>query len=137
MKIALDVFGGDNAPLSNIKGAFAYIENCNDSAAELILVGDEGQIKTHLDSLALDSSKITIVHTTKIVEMNERSSRIFREKPDSSLVKSVQLVKDGEAQAVLSAGNTGALLASSLFLIGKIPGILRPAFAPFIPTNKG
>ena len=67
MKIALDVFGGDNAPLSNIKGAFAYLENCNDSAAELILVGDEGQIKTHLDSLSLDSSKVSIVHTIDTV----------------------------------------------------------------------
>ena len=137
MKIALDVFGGDNAPLSNIKGAFAYLEDCKDSHAELILVGDEEQIISSLNLLSLDSSKVTIVHTTEVVDMNERSSRIFREKPDSSLVKSVQLIKDGEAQAVVSAGNTGALLASSLFLIGKIPGIHRPAFAPFIPTNKG
>ena len=137
MKIALDVFGGDNAPLSNIKGASAYLENCNDSHAELILVGDEEQIISSLNLLSLDSSKVTIVHTTEVVDMNERSSRIFREKPDSSLVKSVQLIKDRDAQAVVSAGNTGALLASSLFLIGKIPGIHRPAFAPFIPTNKG
>ena len=137
MKIALDVFGGDNAPLSNIKGAFAYLEDCKDSHAELILVGDEEQIISSLNLLSLDSSKVTIVHTTEVVDMNERSSRIFREKPDSSLVKSVQLIKDREAQAVVSAGNTGALLASSLFLIGKIPGIHRPAFAPFIPTNKG
>ena len=69
--------------------------------------------------------------------MYEKPARIFKEKPDSSLVKSIQLVKDGDANAAVSAGNTGALLASSLFLIGKIPGIRRPAFAPFIPSSKG
>ncbi|SVD17010.1 uncharacterized protein METZ01_LOCUS369864, partial [marine metagenome] len=73
MKIALDVFGGDNAPLSNIKGAFAYLEDCKDSDAELILVGDEEQIITSLNSLSFDSSKVIIVHATEIVDMNERS----------------------------------------------------------------
>ena len=137
MKIALDVLGGDNAPLSNIEGAFAYLDECGRLAADLILLGDSVQIESALQTLSRDTSNITIVHTTEVVEMNERPSRIFREKPDSSLVKSIQLVKDGVAQAAVSAGNTGALLASSLFLIGKIPGIRRPAFAPFIPSNKG
>ncbi len=137
MKIALDVLGGDNAPLSNIKGAFAYLDHCGDSAAELLLLGDKPQIESSIREIGREESDVSIIHTTEVVEMNERASRIFREKPDSSLVKSIQLVKDNEAQAVVSAGNTGALLTSSLFLIGKIPGIRRPAFAPFIPTNNG
>ena len=137
MKIALDVLGGDNAPLSTIEGAFSYLDDQGDSAAELILIGDSTQIESVIKKLSCDKSKITIYHTTEIIGMNERSSRIFKEKPDSSLVKSIQLVRDGEAQAIVSAGNTGAILSSSLFLIGKIPGIRRPAFAPFIPTNKG
>ncbi|MDP6569928.1 MAG: phosphate acyltransferase PlsX [Candidatus Marinimicrobia bacterium] len=137
MKIALDVLGGDNAPLSTIKGALAFLEQSDDSAPQLILVGDSGKIKQILNSLNGNTSKIEIVHTTEIVGMHEKPSRIFREKPDSSLVRSIQLVKEDEAQAVVSAGNTGALLATSLFLIGKIPGIRRPAFAPFIPSNKG
>ena len=136
MKIALDVIGGDNAPLSTIEGAFSYLDDQGDSAAELILLGDKDQIESSIRNLSHDKSDITIQHTTETVGMNERSSRIFKEKPNSSLVQSVQLVRDGKAQAVVSAGNTGALLASSLFLIGKIPGIRRPAFAPFIPTNK-
>ena len=137
MKIALDVLGGDNAPLSTIKGAFLYLDEQGDSAAELILLGDKAQIESKIQELACDKSNITIHHTTQVIEMNERSSRIFKEKPDSSLVQSIQLVRNKEVQAAVSAGNTGALLASSLFLIGKIPGIRRPAFAPFIPTNKG
>ena len=137
MKIALDVFGGDNAPLSTIEGAFSYLDEKGDSASELILIGDKAQIESIIHKLSRDKSDISILHTTEIIEMHERSSRIFREKPDSSLVKSIQLVRDGEAQAAVSAGNTGALLASSHFLIRKIPGIRRPAFAPFIPTNKG
>ena len=137
MKIALDVLGGDNAPFSNIEGAFAYLDECDQSAVDLILVGDKKQIESIIQKLSRDISEVIIVHTTEVVEMNERPSRIFREKPDSSVVRSIHLVKDGIAQAVLSAGNTGALLSSSLFLIGKIPGIKRPAFAPFIPTSKG
>ena len=137
MKIALDVFGGDNAPESNIKGVFSYLDHYGDSAEEIILLGDRAQIETTIKSLSRDISDVSIIHTSEVVGMNERASRIFREKPDSSLVKSIQLVKDGEAQAAVSAGNTGALLTSSLFLIGKIPGIRRPAFAPFIPTNNG
>ena len=137
MKIALDVLGGDNAPLSTIEGAFLYLDEQGDLAAELILLGDKKEIESTIQDLSRDKSDIIIHHTKEKVGMNERSSRIFREKPDSSLVKSIQLVRDGVAQAAVSAGNTGALLASSLFLIGKIPGIRRPAFAPFIPTNKG
>ena len=137
MKIALDVFGGDNAPESNIKGVFSYLDHYGDSAEEMILLGDRAQIETTIKSLSRDISDVSIIHTNEVVGMDERASRIFREKPDSSLVKSIQLVKDGEAQAAVSAGNTGALLTSSLFLIGKIPGIRRPAFAPFIPTNNG
>lgn len=137
MKIALDVLGGDNAPFSNIEGAFAYLDDCGQSAADLILLGNKNQIESEIHKLLRDISEVTIIHTTEVVEMNERPSRIFKEKPDSSLVQAIQLVKDGVAQAALSAGNTGALLSSSLFLIGKIPGIKRPAFAPFIPTNRG
>ena len=137
MKIALDILGGDFAPIANIEGAMAYLNNHGDSAAELILVGDKSAIEAELRSYTYDKKKVNILHTTQNVEMHEKPSRIYKVKPDSSLVKSIQLVKDGAANAAVSAGNTGALLASSLFLIGIIPGIRRPAFAPFIPSNRG
>lgn len=137
MKIALDVMGGDNAPLSNIEGAFAYLEDTANPNAEIILVGDETEIENSFEKFSDFSRRISVVHTSQVVEMNERPSRIFKNKPDSSLVKVIELVKSGEAQAAVSAGNTGGLLATSLFLLGKIPGIKRPAFAPFIPSNSG
>ncbi len=136
MKIALDVLGGDFAPMANIEGAITFLNDFN-STASLILVGDKKIIETALQSYKYNREKVEILHTTEYVDMHEKPSRIFKKKPNSSLVKSIQLVKDGKASATVSAGNTGALLSASLFLIGKIPGIRRPAFAPFIPSNKG
>ena len=137
MKIALDIFGGDFAPMANIEGAIAYLKEYGDHASDLILVGDKNMIESTLQSYTYNNIKVHILHTTQVVDMHEKPSRIFKEKPDSSLVKSIELVKNGEANAAVSAGNTGALLTTSLFLIGKIPGIRRPAFAPFIPSSKG
>jgi glycerol-3-phosphate acyltransferase PlsX len=137
MKIALDVMGGDLAPFSNIEGAFSYIEETKDSDTQLLLVGNKPTIEKVVSQYPQYSNNIQIVHTTEIVEMNEKPSRIFRTKPDSSLVRCIDLVKNGDADAAISAGNTGALLASSLFILGKIHGIRRPALAPYIPTEKG
>ena len=137
MKIALDVLGGDLSPMANIDGAIIYLNENGDSSADIILVGDKKTIESTLQSYNYNNSKLHILHASECVSMNEKPSRIFKEKPNSTLVKAIKLVKDKEADAIVSAGNTGALLASSLFLIGKIPGIRRPAFAPFIPSNNG
>ena len=95
MKIALDVLGGDLAPMTNIEGAMDYINEVGDAAAELILVGDKKVIESALQSYTYNNSKVHVFHTTEVVGMHEKPSRIFKEKPDSSLVKSIQLVKDG------------------------------------------
>ena len=133
MKIALDVLGGDNAPMANINGALDYL---NENDNEIILVGNENIINSELNKHSNLSQRIHVIHASEKIEMNERSTRIFKDKPNSSLVKSVDLVKNNHADAIVSAGNTGALLTTSLFLIGKIPGIKRPALAPLIPTKK-
>lgn len=137
MKIALDVMGGDLAPFSNIEGAFTYIEETKDTATQLLLVGDKSIIEKAILKYPQYSHLIEIIHTTEVVDMDEKPSRIFKTKPDSSLVRCINLIKNGDADAVISAGNTGALLTSSLFILGKIEGIRRPALAPFIPTEKG
>tara|TARA_B100000945_G_C20329784_1_gene571799 strand:+ start:87 stop:1118 length:1032 start_codon:yes stop_codon:yes gene_type:complete len=137
MKIALDVLGGDNAPKSNLVGVKDYLERYTENPAELILLGNKEYISKYLKSIQIDQSLITIINTTQEVGIHEKPSRIFKEKPDSSLVRSIQLLKENKVDAVLSAGNTGALLATSLFLLGKIPNIRRPAFAPYIPTRHG
>ena len=98
MKIALDVMGGDHAPISNIKGAFSYLYNENDPSIKIILVGDGKKIEKILSSKdkykeLIDKGSIEIIHTTQIVEMDEKPSRIFKTKPDSSLVKCINLIK--------------------------------------------
>ena len=137
MKIALDVLGGDNAPMANIEGAISFLQQQDNHDTELILVGNKKIIEPTLANLTNNFSNIQIIHTTESISMEEKPSRIFKEKPNSSLIKSIELIKNGVADAVVSAGNTGALLAASLFLIGKIPGIKRPALAPLIPTSNG
>ncbi len=137
MKIAIDVMGGDHAPLSNIRGAVDYLKQSGNSSGEIVFVGDETRIRIYESTYRNVKERIHFVHAPDIITADERSSKVFREKPESSLVKAVQLVKDGFADAVISAGNTGALLTSALFILGKIPGINRPALAPFIPTQSG
>ncbi len=137
MKIAVDAMGGDNAPLSNIKGVIDYVKESGDKAADIILVGPEDTLKNYLRDFSSYSSKVTIFHAPDVVGMDEKPAKVHRRRPDSSIVKSIELVKDGNADAVISAGNTGALLSTTFFLLGTIPGIRRPAFAPFIPTNSG
>ena len=136
MKIALDVMGGDNAPQSNILGVKRFL-NTNQST-KLLLVGDESTIKEQIKIHEIkDLDRVEIHHCTDIVTMNEpKPSMAFKTKPDSSIVQSVKLVKEGLADAVVSAGNTAALLSSSLFVLGKIEGIKRPTLATYFPSRK-
>ena len=137
MRIALDAMGGDLAPTSTVQGALEFLNQPNSETVNIDLFGDAETIQSILDSSELDTSRISVIHCTEKVEMNDRSAKVFRDKPDSALVKAVNAVKNKDADAVVSAGNTGALLATSLFLLGKIAGINRPALAPFIPTQNG
>tara|TARA_B100000029_G_C17589794_1_gene962167 strand:+ start:461 stop:1471 length:1011 start_codon:yes stop_codon:yes gene_type:complete len=137
MNIALDVMSGDNAPFSNIEGAIDYLNHYDKDASNIIFVGDENILNNFLKKHDHLKNKFTIKGTTEVVEMDEKPTKILRSKPNSSLVQSIRLLKDKKAHATVSSGNTGALLTTSLLLIGKIPGINRPALAPFIPTLNG
>ena len=137
MRIALDVMGGDHAPFSNIEGALLYLNDYKNPQTQIILVGNKSIIEKTISKNKNLLHQIEIIHTTEIVEMDEKPSRIFRTKPNSSLVKCIELLKNGIVDAVISAGNTGALLTSSLFMLGKIDRILRPALAPYVPIENG
>ena len=140
MKIALDVMGGDNAPQSNVIGAKLFLESNSDPNIKVLLVGPEDMIKEQaaIHQLETYASRYEIVDAKDIISMNEiKPAYAFKNKPDSSLVKSIQLVKDGLADAIVSAGNTASLLSSSLFILGKISGIKRAALATYIPSDKG
>lgn len=131
MKIAIDVMGGDHAPKQPVLGAMKAVREFPD--IEMILVGNEKEINEHL----INNERISIVHTEEKILGTDEPVRAVRRKKNASLVLAAQLVKDGEADACISAGNTGALMAAGLFVVGRIDGIDRPALAPTLPTIDG
>ncbi|MCR8745267.1 phosphate acyltransferase PlsX [Romboutsia lituseburensis] len=133
MKIVIDGMGGDNAPKSNVEGAVKAIKEYN---VDLIITGDKDILEKEFANYEFDKSKLEIVHTTEIIENEDKPVKAIRSKKDSSMVVALRLVKEGKADAVISAGNTGALLAGGLFVVGRIKGIDRPCLCPVIPNAK-
>ena len=131
MKIALDAMGGDHGPKESVKGAEKAIKAFPN--LEILLIGDEKEIKNHLTS----EERITIIHTDEVITGEDEPVRAVRRKKKASMVLAAQYVKDGEADACISAGNTGALMAAGLFVVGRINGIDRPALSPTLPTIDG
>lgn len=132
IKVALDAMGGDHAPHEIIKGALSAIK---EYPVEIILVGDPEAIKKHLPHQLPD--KISIFPASQKIEMNESPALAVKQKRDASVNIAVKLVKEQKADAVISAGNTGALMAAALFGLGRIKGIERPAIATIFPTPSG
>ncbi|WP_074034800.1 phosphate acyltransferase PlsX [Exiguobacterium sp. AT1b] len=133
MKLAIDAMGGDHAPKAIVEGVKRFVEQYPNEPMELFLVGDEVKIASY----GLDDSRVTVVPASEIITGEDEPVRAVRRKKDSSLVVAANLVKEGKADALVSAGNTGALMAASLFVIGRIPGIERPALSPTFPTYTG
>jgi phosphate acyltransferase len=123
IRVAVDALGGDNAPGEIVAGAAAT----RSEMLEPILFGPAG----------LEAHGLPLVATTEEIAMDDKPAEAVRAKPDSSLVRAVRAVADGEAQAVVSAGNTGAMLAASLLELRRLPGVMRPAIAVPIPTQGG
>ncbi len=132
MKIIVDAMGGDYAPVEIIKGA---LEAVKEFGIEVVLVGDEQKINPELAKY--NPEKVTVVHAPEVIGMGEPPAAALRKKKNSSIVLSTRLVKEGVGEAVVSAGNTGAVMGSALFGFGRIKGIHRPAIASVLPTIKG
>ncbi len=134
MKIALDAMGGDFAPKEVVIGAVTAAETLK-SVSKIILVGDETAIKQELSRLKSKAlSKLEIYHASEVIGMEEAPAKAVRSKKDSSICRAVDLVKRGEADAVLSAGNTGAAMVASSLKLRTLKGIERPAIATAFPT---
>ncbi|MGD6793690.1 phosphate acyltransferase PlsX [Metabacillus indicus] len=131
MKIAIDAMGGDNAPKAIVEGAMKAVTLFSD--IEITLYGKEPLIKEYLTN----QERISIVHTDMVIEATDEPVRAVRRKKDASMVLMANAVKEGEADACISAGNTGALMTAGLFVVGRIEGIERPALAPTLPTIEG
>ncbi len=135
IKIAVDAMGGDFAPHAVVAGA---VEAAKEIGVGVILVGIEQTIEEELRKHpAARSLPIEVRNASQVVDMHDSPSTVFRRKKDSSIRVANNLVKSGEAVAVISAGNTGAAMATSLFVLGALEGVERPAIAVFMPTIKG
>lgn len=127
--IAVDAMGGDEAPEAVVKGARAALSD----ACQIVLVGDEAKLRGRFGAL-LEAPGLRIAHASEVIGMDETPSTALEKKKDASMVVAARLVKEGQAQALVSAGNTGALMAGSLLTMGRLKGIRRPAIAVKWPT---
>ncbi len=134
-RIVIDAMGGDNAPTCNIQGAVDSVNIHKD--VHIILVGKEDIIKEGLSKYEYDKSRIEIINAEENITCDEPPVMAVRRKKDSSIVVGMKLVKEGKADAFLSAGSTGAVLVGGQFIVGRLKGVDRPPLAPLIPTEKG
>ena len=137
IKIALDIMGGDKAPFSNIFGAIDFLKYYN-HPIKIYFVGNAEIIKKTIIDIPSDLlDKIEVLHTSENINDSDKPSRIIKNKPDSSMIRSIDLLKDNRVDAVISSGNTGCLLSSSFFKLGMIDNIKRPTLSAFIPSENG
>ena len=134
MRIALDAMGGDYAPSVNIEGAIEIVNDFEDT--DIILVGDEPVISRELADKKYSPKRISIKHASQSVKMDESTTIAIRKKRDSSIRRGIELVKHGEADAFVSAGHSGAVMATALLLLGTSDVVDRPAIAAIMPTLK-
>ncbi|MCL7989013.1 phosphate acyltransferase PlsX [Sphingobacterium sp. lm-10] len=135
MKIGLDVLGGDYAPNSTIQGAIDAQQNLQ-SDQRLVLFGDEEKTRELISNAGGDISAFDYVHAPDEISMHEHPTKAITQKPNSSISKGFEFLKDGKIDSFASAGNTGAMLVGSMFSVKTIPGVLRPAIATNVPQLK-
>ena len=134
-RVVVDAMGGDYAPEWIIRGA---VEAINEGAkAQIILTGKEDVIKKELAKYTYDQSKIEVLNATEEITCHEAPVQAVRSKKDSSLVVGLNMVKNGEADAIISAGSSGAILAGGQLVVGRSKGVKRSPLAPLLPTSKG
>jgi phosphate acyltransferase len=135
VRVAVDAMGGDKAPAVVIEGTLRALENCPEGEIEVLLVGDEERIRECLAQHEKgDRSGIHVVQAEEVIEMGESPATAVKTKQRSSIHVGLGAVKQGLAGAFVSAGNTGAVMAASLFILGRLPGVARPSVISFFPT---
>ena len=134
MKIIVDAMGGDNAPMAPVEAAVRAVKELD---VEIVLVGKKGVVEKELSAYDYPNDKISIANADEVITNHEEPAKAVRSKKNASVVVAANMLKKGEGDAMLSMGNTGALLASGLLIVGRIKGILRPALATLLPSAKG
>ncbi|OOM76881.1 phosphate acyltransferase PlsX [Clostridium sp. BL-8] len=135
MKIAIDGMGGDNAPIAVIDGAIQALKEFDN--IELYITGPEETIKSELAKYTYPKDKITVIDAKDVILPSEHPVMALRKKKDASIVKALNLVKEGICDGIISGGSTGAFLAGCTLIIGRINGVERPALAPIMPGRRG
>jgi glycerol-3-phosphate acyltransferase PlsX len=133
LRIALDAMGGERGPEEMVAGAIQAVE---ESDLDVVLIGDENVLNRILQNHSSDSSRLHIVHASQTVSMNESPFEAIRKKKDSSIIRAFEQIKNGEADGVVSAGNSGATMASAIKSLGRLENIARPGIASIFPTLK-
>ena len=133
--IALDAMGGDNAPGEMVKGAVDALGREQD--IKVYLLGKEDIVNAELQKYTYDKNRLEVVNTTEVIETAEPPVNAIRRKKDSSIVVGMKMVKEGKADAFVSAGSSGAILVGGQVIVGRIKGVERPPLASLIPTEKG
>lgn len=134
MKIIVDAMGGDYAPTAPVEAAVKAVKELD---VDIVLVGKEDIVKKELLKYDYPEGKISIANADEVITNHEEPAKAVRSKKNASVVVAANMLKNGEGDAMLSMGNTGALLASGLLIVGRIKGILRPALATLLPSAKG
>ncbi|MBD3815661.1 MAG: phosphate acyltransferase PlsX [Halothiobacillus sp.] len=136
VKIAIDVMGGDHGPVVTLAAAAQFLKTHPN--VTVLLVGDEALLRAQMSAHGLvEGEKVEIIHAPEVVEMAESPAVALRTKKKSSMRIAIDCVRDGSAQAAVSAGNTGALMATAKFVLKTLPGIERPAICTALPSRKG
>ena len=136
IKILVDCFGGDHSPQAPVAGALAALAANPD--LYLILTGDETRLKAELTGKVYDTARLEIVHAPEVIGCDEKPTDVIRLKRNSSMMKAIILLRDrDDIAALVSTGSTGALVTGALVRLGRIPGVIRPAFCPLLPTMDG
>ncbi len=135
VKVAVDAMGGDYAPFEMVKGAVDAINE--NEKVKIYLVGKQDAVEAELAKYTYNKDQVEVIHASEVIETAEPPVMAIRRKKDSSLVKALNLVKDGTCDAYVSAGSTGATLVGGQVIVGKLKGIERPPLAPMIPTDRG
>ena len=137
MNIALDMMGGDYAPLEAIRGIALFLKEAESNDVQLTLIGDEEQLNPLLLSHNISAANISVIHAPEVIEMHEHPTKALKEKKQSSIAIGFQLLASGKVDAFISAGNTGAMMVGALFSIKAMDGVSRPTIGAYIPRENG
>ena len=134
MRIVVDAMGSDHHPQADVEGA---VQAAREYGVEVVLVGDTDTVRPELAKHNLTGAKVTLVHASQVIEMEEHPAVAVKSKKDASMVVGMSMLKRREVDAFVSAGNSGGVLASAIFYLGRIKGVKRPALSSVFPTRKG